>query len=50
MESIVEDVEDERESEGSPADSQCFRDSGERDGMRISVSVNHFDGPSRTDF
>ena len=46
MESIVEDVEDERETEGSPANSQSCEDSGGCDDMGISLSVNHSDGPS----
>ena len=47
MESIVEDVEDDREKEGSPANSQSFKDSGGGDWMRISVSINHMDGHFR---
>ena len=47
MESIVEDVEDERETEGSPANSQRFKDSGGTDGMRISISVDYLDVLSR---
>ena len=47
MESIVEDVEDERQYEGSPANSQSCEDSGGWDGMGISIIVNHSDGLSR---
>ena len=47
MESVVEDVEDERQTEGSPANSQSCEDSGGCDDMGISLSVNHSDGPSR---
>ena len=47
MESIVEDVEDERETEGSPANSECFKDSGGCEVMRMSLSVYHVDGLSR---
>ena len=47
MESIVEDVEDERETEGSPTHHQACEDSGGCDGMRIPLSVNHSDGLSR---
>ena len=43
MESIIEDVEDKRETEGSPANSECNENSGGVDGMRISFSVNHRD-------
>ena len=43
MESIVEDVEDQRETESSPANEECCEDSGGCDGMRISLSVNHRD-------
>ena len=46
MESVVEDVEDERQTEGSPANSQCCQYIGGCDDMRISLSVNHSDGPS----
>ena len=46
MESVVEDVEDEREKEGSPANSQCGEDSGGCEVMGISSSVNHSDGLS----
>ena len=46
MESIVENVEDERQYEGTPANSQSGEDSGGWDGMGISISVNHSDGPS----
>ena len=46
MESIVEDVEDQRQTESSPANSQRCEDSGGCDVMRISLSVNHSDGPS----
>ena len=46
MESIVEDVKDEREAEGSPANSQGFKDRGGWKVMRISMSVNHSDGLS----
>ena len=44
MESIVEDVEDERETEGSPANDQCFEDSGRWDDINFSISVDHSDG------
>ena len=44
MESIVEDVEDERETEGSPANSQSCEDSGGCDRTIFSLSVNHRDG------
>ena len=47
MESIVQDVEDDRKKEGSPANSQSFEDSGGCDWMRISISVNHIDGHFR---
>ena len=47
MESIVEDVEEERQTEGSPANTQCCEDSGGCDDMRISISVNHSDALSR---
>ena len=47
MESVVENVEDERQTEGSPANSQRCEDSGGCDDMGISLSVNHSDGPSR---
>ena len=47
MESIVEDVEDEREKEGNPANSKCFIDGGGTEGVRISICVNHSDGLSR---
>ena len=47
MESIVEDVEDEREKEGSPADDEGGEDSGGCDGMGVSISVQHSDGLSR---
>ena len=43
MESIVEDVEDDRESEGSPANSQSCEDSGGWDWMSKSLSVYHSD-------
>ena len=46
MESIVENVEDERQYEGTPANSQSGEDSGGWDGMGISLSVNHSDGLS----
>ena len=46
MESIVEDVEEERETEGSPANSESCEDNGGCDSMGISISVNHSDGPS----
>ena len=46
MESVVEDVEDERETEGSPANYQRCEDSGGCDDMRISLSVHHSDGLS----
>ena len=46
MESIVEDVKDQRETEGSPANSQCSENSGGAEVMRISLSVNHSDGLS----
>ena len=46
MESVVEDVEDEGETKGSPANSQSCKDSGGRDRMRIPISANHFDGLS----
>ena len=46
MDSIVDDVEEERETEGSPANSQRCEDSGGWEVMRISLSVNHGDGPS----
>ena len=46
MERIVEDVEDERQTEGSPANSQCSEDSGGCELMRMSISVNHVDGLS----
>ena len=46
METIVEDVEDQRENEGSPANSQSCEDSGGFEVMRISLSVNHSDGLS----
>ena len=46
MESIVEDVEDDRETEGSPPNSQCDENSGGADEMRISFGVNHIDGLS----
>ena len=44
MESVVEDVEDQRQTEGSPANFQCCEDSGGCDGMKISLNVNHSDG------
>ena len=44
MESVVEDVEDQGETEGSPANSQYGEDSGGWDLMRMSLSVNHWDG------
>ena len=47
MVSIIEDVEDQRETEGSPANSQSCEDSGGFEVMRISLSVNHSDGLSR---
>ena len=43
MESVVEDVEDEREKEGSPANSQSCEDSGGCELMRMSISVQHRD-------
>ena len=43
MESIVDGVEDEGETEGSPANPQCYENSGGCEVMRMSVSVNHFD-------
>ena len=43
MESIVEDVEDDRKNEGSPANSQCFKDSGGCDDMSFSISIYHSD-------
>ena len=47
MESIVEDVEDDGETEGSPANPQSCVDSGGFEFMRMSISVNHSDGLSR---
>ena len=47
MKSIVEDVEDERESECNPANCQCFKDNAGCDKMRMSLSVSHNDGLSR---
>ena len=47
MESIVKDVEDDRETEGSPANSQSLEYSGGGEVMRISIRVNHCDGLSR---
>ena len=44
MESVVEDVEDQGETEGGPANSQYDEDSGGWDDMRMSISVNHGDG------
>ena len=44
MESIVEDVEDQRETEGSPANAQCCDDFGGCDLVRNS---NQSDGLSR---
>ena len=46
MESVVEDVEDERQTEGSPANSQRCEDSGGCEVRGMSLSVNHSDGPS----
>ena len=46
MENIVDDVEDERENECSPADPECCKDSVGCDGMMIPSSVNHGDGVS----
>ena len=39
MESVVEDVEDQRQTEGSPANSQRSQESGGCDVMGISISV-----------
>ena len=47
MESIVEDVEDDRETEGSPAKSQSCEDSRGCDIVRNSRRVNQYDGLSR---
>ena len=47
MESVVEDVEDEREKEGSPADDEGGEDSGGCDGMGVSIRVQHSDSLSR---
>ena len=44
MESVVEDVEDEREKEGSPANPQRCEDNGGGDGTIFSLSVDHRDG------
>ena len=46
MESIVDDVEDERENEGHPADGKRNEDSGWWDEMTSSFSVKHGDGLS----
>ena len=46
MESIVDDVEDERQNEGSPANPESCVDSGGCEFMRMSISVNHSDGLS----
>ena len=46
MECIVEDVEDERETKGSPADCQRYEDRGGCDEMRIPISVQRSDGLS----
>ena len=40
MESIVEDVEDQRQTEGSPANSQSYKKIMGRDVMRHSRGVN----------
>ena len=49
MESIVDDVEDEGETEGSPANPESCVDSGGCEVMRMSISVHHSDGLSRFD-
>ena len=46
MECIVEDVEDQRETKGSPADCQRYEDRGGCDEMRIPISVQRSDGLS----
>ena len=46
MESIVEDVEDQRQTEGCPANAQSCEDSGGCDGVGISISVYDVDGVS----
>ena len=47
MESIVEDVEEKGQTEGSPANSKCCEDSRGCEVMGISISVNHNDFLSR---
>ena len=44
MQSIVEEVEEERETEGRPANSQHGEDNGGSDVMRNSRGVHHSDG------
>ena len=44
MESVVDGVEDEGETAGSPANPQCNENSGGFEVMRMSFSVNHWDG------
>ena len=49
MESVVENVEDERETEGCPADSQLCENGGGSDRSVVSLScslVNSFEGQS----
>ena len=50
MESIVDEVKDEREKKSNPANSQCFIDSRGTDGVGPSISVNHSDGLSGLHF
>ena len=37
MENIVDDVEDERQTKGNPAEKEYWKESGGRDGMMISI-------------
>ena len=45
MQSIVEDVEDERETEGSPTNSQRYEEDRSIDRMRKSRGVDYFVWP-----
>ena len=47
VQSIVEEVEEERETEGRPANSQHGEDNGGSDVMRNSRGVHHSDGLPR---